>query len=75
VDHGGEEQHLSHGQATTTAPHLGSAGIAGMPSTGDGDGDLAEDTEKKEQRTPRRRTRSPNKTELERIEQHGGALN
>jgi hypothetical protein len=46
-----------------------------MPSTGDGDGDLAEDTEKKEQRTPRRRTRSPNKTELERIEQHGGALN
>jgi hypothetical protein len=32
VGYDGEEQHLAHGQATTTAPHLGGAGVAGMPS-------------------------------------------
>jgi hypothetical protein len=32
VSYDGEEQHLAHSQATTTTPHLGGAGVAGMPS-------------------------------------------
>jgi hypothetical protein len=67
VGYDGEEQHLAHGQATTVAPHLGDARVAGMPSTGDGGRDPIVDAEKK--------SRGPSKVELEQIEQHKGELN
>jgi hypothetical protein len=56
VDHGGGEQRLVHGQATTRTPHLGGAGVAGsafQPS-------LASEIQ---QWTPRRRSRSPSMAE------------
>jgi hypothetical protein len=54
VDHDIEEQRLVHGQATTTSPHLGGAGVAGcafQPA-------MATETQ---QETLRRRSRSPSK--------------
>jgi hypothetical protein len=64
VGYGVEEQHLVHGEAS---PHLGGARVAGsafQPA-------MASEIQ---QRTPRRRSRSPSKAGLDRIEQPEGKL-
>jgi hypothetical protein len=62
----GKGKHLAHSQATTTAPHQRDTRVAGMPSNQRWQQRPAADIEKK--------SRSPSKAKLERIEQLEGEL-